>query len=629
MPKGLPLKLLADDSVAARTRLKLGSPIHKSRPVQYPDSWPLLHKAILFSKLQSSRLDLHHENTKSNANDNRKKGIDIDLDLDIVRRPVMKKKATPLVPLTQSCTTRLRRTIGNKKLRSSLIDFVTFKSKKVKNYSGKLNKRARERTQCKSRRKSRRGKPQNSTRNRKSGRKPRKKRKTKTRKKRVTRRKRGLSSRRRKVSKKQNKKRARRLSKGPKRRNRRGRDDSPERRHQLEPEALLKHTYDSILKQKNTVTTESFDKGNDEIKDDPLNINDICRNLVKSLPGIPADCREENFDEKTTRPEHVHASARKNILCKVKSDCAPEKAVNGEDSAPKTKINRCKGKNKRPAAGETQNETIQEYSENTKGNNGLGPVINQTHRITKTHRDEVCQTSFIPVGERMKNQQKGVEEDFETNSSTLKDNSADRKEKRGVRENGEDGEKENNISGKASAVVVVKSEPRCSTDISGEYQNYLQQNHYKSPRAAHRKHKTPVRIVVPYHGKSVPRKRRREDINIIKKQGKNISLLVKRRPRKRISRGLDNSSKRHAARHDRKHPAASARHRNRKVAKHSQRQKDSRRYRRRRNPTADSNANRNNNTSASETERWAWGRVGGRLLRIGRYLLRKFQLIFW
>ncbi|KAK3768633.1 hypothetical protein RRG08_065927 [Elysia crispata] len=652
MPKDLPVKLMTQDYIAARTRSKLGAPIHKCPPIQYPNTWPLLNKAIIYSRLQLSEDEREQRNVSLHLRQNKSLQY--------------QKKIRRYGPRIEPGRRRVRqRVCAGRKLRGYFVDLVTFKSIPAKTSTGSKKFKSRRGN------KNNRRRPKSKTKNRKA--RSISRRAKQSRRKRKSR----PNSRRRKVTKAPRRRKAR-LSRGKKRRRNRNQDDEGTRRT-LETAPPCGHLQDYMLKQKSDLNSDWFESGKDEIKEDPLNINDICRSLVKSLPGIPADCREENFDEKKSKPEHTKpqrvvynfkASEAGGSEAKRQSeDNTPEEKESDRDTTRNLTRGNCvrdkkshakTNKNKKNSAETKQEQNIircakridikkrklQSYkipAEKTPdidltdcstteeinrcaalGGTKLDPPQEGEVNVTAAHDAKSESSSHNPPESQEKPwpsgySVQGLEEKQDGNSQSQGENQ------------GTDKSETQLTHGTNSATLT-----KCAINISAERLKGHQQ----------KRHDSGTKHLVGNQGKrktgrlaeGKPQSMRREYLNYIKEQRckSRLKLFAKKSVIKRVHRAKRNKTMRDKAQIRRYLTGRRRRQsttRSRPYGRaHGLRVK--RRRRAKRVPSASRRGaggqdNGNNNMNNNQTETAVWYRVSGRLLRIGRYLLRKFQLLFW
>ena len=677
MPKDLPLKSVTQGPVAARTRLKLGLPLRKSLPVQYPDSWPLLQKAIFYSELQSPKdTDGHStcaETKKSESVRTPRRPHKVMLTVDPRNRRVWRKAG--LVA----------------KIPRSFADFVTSKSAKGKHVSAC---RARPSTrQCEEKKKKNR---RRRVKGAKTIGKSRKAKACRPRQKRGSR----ARSQRKKASKKQRKRKVvKRRTRRRRRNNRKG--EEGETRRMLVQTPPFAHAQDYMVKQRNTLNQEWFDASHDEIKDDPLNINEVCRSLVKNLPGIPADCREENFDEKTTKPERARSRP---AVYQFKADtrsCDEAKSSGPSESNRRRSRNKSEWKSKTTKAAGTLSKSQKSRQKRVKRNRL--PLRSSNRKRIQT---EKCskRVNYRKTGsEGNKDTKEEIAVDSLTDSSHTNETfkleqdqcipERTRKDRDTPGPAGKDqGRSIPKSAGEDQSILERVGQNQGRPESSGQYEsgeipemdttrqeghlNPIENENYEKTRSGYynqtqshlynvgqKESKTlisqgiesgvaepPSAIVLPSHNQRHGHREDKFTVTRCKRKSPSVQLpgpmahRLRREYMNLVEERVTRGSARFGRTRSRSSKVSTHHHGENTDTRNSCRDRDRhrhltsrrRRLRRQQQETAAKVPRRcgqgdrsGNNVNNNQTDVGVWGRVHGRLLRIGRYLLRKFQLLLW
>ncbi|RUS85606.1 hypothetical protein EGW08_006618 [Elysia chlorotica] len=639
MPEDLPLKPAAHDCVAARTRTKLGTPVYLNPRIQYPDSWPLLKKAIFFSKLQLAEKGREKTTLVQTKSAN----------IDKARRCV------PRIESTQPKVSK-RESAGNK-IRGYYVDLVTFKST-PKRYSSESTKLKRGKKAGKSRKgrsksKSKRKRTRASSRRAKKG---KRKRGGRTR------------SRRRKVSKATHKKKARAL-RGRSRRCRSNHEDE-ETRRTLNPAPPCGHSEDYMLKQKSDVITDCLDSCKDEIRDDPLNIKDICRSLVKSLPGIPADCREENFDEKKSRPEYnipqrvVYnfqaraADETKDRTPRVKESdedkTKKQKYLKKENGARDKNSSKNHSRNNRKAVQADQRQSVYRRAKRVDikkrkllsnkdpemRSNGIDlNVCTETEGIISSSAQDTTESERAPKVDVNVTAAHDVKRATSTHTSDEQINTESQETIRPADDYVYALEGESKPDGCSQNRMIEKSNNQHSdaTDSATEYtfsvdlskDNQQDKDGPRKKRNARPPPRRDSRRSAKRFDKPKPRRIHREHMQLMKGERRRFDKLSK------VFKKGDMSKRNEMRKEDKIRRLLLLRRKTRGQPTSSRTQTAQilrGRHRRTERTTTSRRApggNGNNNMNNNQSEGGVWYRFSGRLFRIGRYLMRQFQLFFW
>lgn len=263
-----------EEPVAKRTRLKSGAPMRQTVPVQYPLEWAAGHSGV----------DKHSRKSKNNPE---KHQMDVSEDEDLYK---------PSTSRAALASVRLSKTSGRKELKSSEIQLIRVKNSSDKTTKSSGSKKTRSKRGTVQRRYTGRRRHVRRRRHRKIGRRRRPRRRN---------RKSNRRSRRVKVP-------TRRKKPGPRKVHRKMRV-SEVRKPAFKQCPPLGHEEDEILSRHKKKIDRNLDQGHDVVREDPLNVRNLCRYLVKSIQGVPADARtsKDSKDKDKNQEEHSKEETEK------------------------------------------------------------------------------------------------------------------------------------------------------------------------------------------------------------------------------------------------------------------------------------------------------------------------------